>query len=67
MIEFALGRIWSKSRRGIKTAWALVSVTRIRSASSARTTPTTTCPSLVATEYEVYSASIDALGSAIAR
>ena len=50
MIEFALGRIWSISPRGIMTACALVSVTRIAPASSARTIPTTTWPALVATE-----------------
>ena len=67
MIEFALGRICSISWRGINVAWALVSVTRIASGPSARTTPTTTWPFLVATEYEAKSGSIAALGAAMAR
>ena len=63
MIEFALGRTCSISGREMSMSWALVSVTRMVSAPSARTTPTMTCPLFVATEYEVYSGAIEALGA----
>ena len=53
MIEVALGRIsWIWSRRTV-AARALVSVTLISSGPSARTTPESTWPSLVATVYVV--------------
>ncbi len=53
MIEVPLGRICSTPARGITVERAFVSVTRIALGPSARTSPTTTCPSFVATVYEV--------------
>ena len=67
MIEVPLGRICSSSARRITVERAFVSVTRIALGPSARTRPTTTCPSLVATVNDVKSGSIDALGAAMLR
>ena len=53
MIDVALGRSSSISRRGTTVILASVSLTRMASAPSARTTPTATRPSFRATVYEM--------------